>query len=226
MKKLMIAAAILCAAVTSQAAVTNWKFGAGNSGILYDGYKSVSSTYQKAALGAQTVYIIAAATDTTGVGISRTALVSAFKANKGSIDLSKYAVPASNSGANNIKTTSAGKITGTSNSITFGNGSADAGEFTGGQSYDFYFAALVTDGEKNYLYVGDIGKEAANSGTSQKSVTINGLQTSSQTFGVFDLEAKTYSAGWYAYSSDVPEPTSAMLMLLGFAGLALRRKQK
>ena len=32
--------------------------------------------------------------------------------------------------------------------------------------------------------------------------------------------------GWAAVPSDVPEPTSGLLLLLGVAGLALRRKQK
>ena len=32
-------------------------------------------------------------------------------------------------------------------------------------------------------------------------------------------------AGWYTASSNVPEPTSGLLMLLGVAGLALKRKR-
>ena len=43
--------------------------------------------------------------------------------------------------------------------------------------------------------------------------------------GFSDVTAKVDFANWEGGGGDVPEPTSAMLMLLGVAGLALRRKR-
>ena len=42
--------------------------------------------------------------------------------------------------------------------------------------------------------------------------------------GTFDASAGYSGAGWYSAAA-VPEPTSGLLLLLGMAGLALRRKQ-
>lgn len=39
------------------------------------------------------------------------------------------------------------------------------------------------------------------------------------------IDAKTYGAGDWSTMAAVPEPTSGLLLLLGMAGLALRRKQ-
>ena len=40
-----------------------------------------------------------------------------------------------------------------------------------------------------------------------------------------DATAGYTGAGWYSQASAVPEPTSGLLMLLGMAGLALRRRR-
>ena len=49
------------------------------------------------------------------------------------------------------------------------------------------------------------------------SVTLNAATSPTQT--------KTLSSFTYVQASQTPEPTSAMLLLLGFAGLALRRRR-
>ena len=53
------------------------------------------------------------------------------------------------------------------------------------------------------------------------------ISFASDSFGAGALTASASAAnGWAAVSStDVPEPTSGLLMLLGVAGLALRRKR-
>ena len=85
-----------------------------------------------------------------------------------------------------------------------------------GNSYDFYFAIL--DAANDQVLISDIGTGLGQeSGTT--TVAFAGSKTwSNQAFG----DAAYSAAGWYA----VPEPTSGLLLLLGMAGLALRRKQK
>ncbi len=88
---------------------------------------------------------------------------------------------------------------------------------TTGNDYDFYFAIL--DAANDQILISDLmtDKPAQQSGTT--TVAFTGSKTwSNQAFG----DAAFSEAGWYA----IPEPTSGLLMLLGMAGLALRRKQK
>lgn len=80
-----------------------------------------------------------------------------------------------------------------------------------------YFAILASDGSAVYL-----------TGTSSKTADLSGGQVdysiataSSKILRDNTGSADYGSAGWYA----VPEPTSGLLMLLGVAGLALRRKR-
>ena len=85
------------------------------------------------------------------------------------------------------------------------------------QSYDFYFAVINGD---------DVFLSASKGATGQASDTVNvsfsGISTATKK--VFADSTATFAAngaGWYA----VPEPTSGLLMLLGMAGLALRRRR-
>ena len=84
-----------------------------------------------------------------------------------------------------------------------------------GKDVNGYYAILTLNDEGDkaaYMYMGSIEGTTA---------------TSPQEFKVYnagwaDLD-KTLTSGGYTVS--VPEPTSGLLMLLGFAGLALRRKR-
>ena len=51
-----------------------------------------------------------------------------------------------------------------------------------------------------------------------------GQQNALSSAGFKDVAAGYAGAGWYSAAA-VPEPTSGLLMLLGMAGLALRRKR-
>ena len=184
MKKLMIAAAIVCAAALSQAATAKWV--------------------------AQNIYVPGASPDTKAAGYgvyfinSADYALASAASDLSNGDLSKI-VAAATDGA--YKTTSSGAATiqGWGN---FGNGESITGYLL------IVNAAEAGDADLAYLskeYTASTGGEGAQA---------------SFTFGKFDGTGSygldTRSAGnWYA----IPEPTSGLLLLLGVAGLALKRRR-
>ena len=196
MKKLMIAAAIVCAAVFANAANVDWKW----TSTLYD-HPNGDAAYNG------TVYIVNANSYT------QQAVLDALLAGG---DLASY-----NMGSG-IATSNGKAPSGTS---TIG----DVSSFTptrtvGSDKYiDFYYAALTTgtDG-KDYVFLGSTQSVALDT---TMDTTLSKSLSSSKT----GIDGATFSAqGWYLAESaaPVPEPTSGLLLLLGVAGLALRRKQK
>lgn len=86
---------------------------------------------------------------------------------------------------------------------------------TDGKTYAFYMAIVQGD----YVFVSDPKTGLVASEMSPPSVSFSGIKTqTSNNLGSADYS----SAGWY---QTVPEPTSGLLMLLGMAGLALRRRR-
>ena len=79
---------------------------------------------------------------------------------------------------------------------------------TVGTAYDFYF--VLTDGPATFTSSVLTGKTAAETGATL--VNFGSMQTATQT-----------ASNWVGGA--VPEPTSGLLMLLGMAGLALRRRR-
>jgi len=96
--------------------------------------------------------------------------------------------------------------TATASSVgTVANKSFSSDALVGGNSYDFYF--VVEDGAKTFT---SASVAALAQATSTSNINFGNMQSATQN-----------ASNWVA----VPEPTSGLLMLLGMAGLALRRRR-
>ena len=74
-------------------------------------------------------------------------------------------------------------------------------------------------GDDDYLFISDSLTKARQADGKNVKVTFNLLDDSKA--AAMQASGGYAGAGWYA----VPEPTSGLLMLLGMAGLALKRKR-
>ena len=166
MKKLMIAAFAIMAAVAANAASTSWALTA--KSII--GVDNVDSSKCPADLA-----------------------ITLYAAEAGSGNW--FVVNDMNTA---VATTTSGKIAETI---------FTSSKFTAGEYYDFYFTMTSQNSEgKNVTF------------TSTTLSGIGAVATGNADLGFGSQDGQTWKS--------VPEPTSGLLLLLGMAGLALRRKQK
>ena len=188
MKKLMIAAAIVCAAAFAQAAQYTWN--AQSSYIL--SVNASDPDWDPVAQGTPAYFVFVDA-------YSQSALVNDFV--NDSVDMAKLGA---------VGTTTVNANGGISTTAAF---SAD---YTSNQQAYF---VILEDG-KMFVSEETTANYAA-TGTSPVTFADQSLVSDWDTNGFLDAKAGYSQAGWY----NVPEPTSGLLMLLGMAGLALRRKR-
>ena len=195
MKKLMIAACAIALAGVVQAASYTWN----SLSPLYT-YDSADPDWPTVAAGTTAYFVFATA-------YSQTDLLSDFVA--GTVDYTKL------SAAGNGAITADGTINPTSAS----------GDYTTAQQAYF----VVFQDDKNMFVSGEV--TAPYDALSGANVTFDYDQVEGLWTGTSLNASDGYAGGaWYAASSSgggesVPEPTSGLLMLIGAAGLALRRKR-
>ena len=119
--------------------------------------------------------------------------------NKYSGTATLYAIISGVDTAVQVATASAGAVT-KANTV-FSND-----DLVAGNNYDFYF--VIEDGGKTFTSAAKTGITAQ--ATATTLINFGNMQSATQT-----------ASNWVA----VPEPTSGLLMLLGMAGLALRRRR-
>jgi len=175
MKKLIIAAAIVCVAAISQAATVNWAISnvKNSSGAAPTAGWAVMAFYTEVGAGSTSIESAIASKTAGTLAFETTTLASSF-----------------GSGKVNAHDANATAITDTS------------------KSYDFYFVVFND---------ADATKATEYAMVSAPNKSYSGMDAKFKTSGDFS------GATWQTAS--VPEPTSGLLMLLGVAGLALRRRR-
>ena len=195
MKKLIMTAVVAIAAIGVNAATVNWT---ANKGYIYDG----AATPAKVTSGnAYLVFVTSA--------FGQEDAFNAFKTAAGKSDATVTAIK--DAGALATGTGAIGSNArigeGTSTYNLTGDGTA-------------YFVVFAND----KMYMSITGLAEFDPVTQEASLNFDSVSATSKLS--YDTSAGFKGAAWYSMAAaPVPEPTSGLLMLLGIAGLALKRRR-
>ena len=124
-------------------------------------------------------------------------------------------------GASDYSAAFAAQVGGAFSSMNIDDGATefDSAKYEAGTSQSFYVVALDT--ANNGVYVSELTDPIGVSSVGDNVAEF--YHDAAYANGAFANTQKTFAgAGWY---TAVPEPTSGLLMLVGLAGLALRRRR-
>ena len=194
MKKLMIAAAIVCAAAMSQAAQYNW-----STTDVADGYNDGANC------AAGTAYLFYSGSADYTIEAIQAAVAAGTFVNDGYADLALASSAVDKNGA-------------------FGGATAEG---LAGQTGDSFYAVIIADHTWEYETGTDLGKVDPVQAYMTEGYKPATVEEKGQTRLVFGDAGSLYDAtsGSVWTAQTVPEPTSGLLLLLGVAGLALRRRR-
>ena len=197
MKKLMIAAAIVCAAAFAQAATISW-----GSGTIYTAKDAAGTTGTSlAGMNAVTMYVYALTSDPVGQEGGMTAA-------------EKYAAAQKMDAAGLYDAFYKAGVTPAGSKKTVPTGQTQAVSQPVGDASGLNYAVILFVDDTN-ANLGD--KEAfVKSVVTSTNIEGSGMTTRGNMIG-------SAQSDWTAVP--VPEPTSGLLLLLGVAGMALRRRR-
>ena len=204
MKKLMIAACAVAFAAAAQAASYDWNFNTSTKTVK-EGFKAatIGGTYDATSVGSDAAAYIIYLTE-GGAGTSQSALLAGLREGKSVSEIAGANLLASGNAKSDGKVNLNGSV---------------PESFTDDFVLTSYLA--VVSGDKVYLGGLDEGEYDEMDGSGSTPLIV----TSSKYLRDNDGTKSFGSAGWYSTASAVPEPTSGLLLLLGVAGLALRRRR-
>ena len=205
MKKLIIAACAMASAAVVHAAACNWDFQ--TTTPVYAAYNgTIGTPYTGSYATGASAYLIYF--EDGGDGVSQGDLLTALRQGKTIQEAAGDYLFSGNG------TVGADGMVAKVSVNDRGNNFDDGGTLS-----SFYMAVLTEDGKNVYLTSEDYyswSEQFGGDATMSTGTSVNLRDT--------DTKTAYGSAGWYAVQS-VPEPTSGLLLLLGGAGLALRRRR-